>query len=337
MGRGVHAPRRGSLGFYPRVRARRIVARIRRWPKVEVERPQLLGFAAYKAGMTHAVIIEDKPTSPFYGREVVKAVTILDAPPLFVFGIRLYSSTTYGLRSIFEVISDKLPRDLGRKIPIPKNYNKEDAISKAQQLISKASEVRVLACTQPRLSGLKKKTPEIVEIKVAAKSVEDSWNYALSLLEKDVRATDVFKEGQYVDVVSVTKGKGFQGVVKRYGVKIMPRWHKHRKGHRRIGSVGPQNPSMPFTIPRPGQLGYHQRTEYNKRIIKMGEDGLSITVKGGFVGYGIVRGSYIILLGSVPGPRGRLVKLRYPMRPPKSVPTSPPRIVSINIDSKQGG
>lgn len=337
MGRSVHQPRRGSLGFYPRVRVRRIVARIRRWPNVEVEKPQLLGFAAYKAGMTHAVVIEDKPTSPFYGREMVKAVTILDAPPLFIFGVRLYSSTSYGLKSVFEVLSDKLPRDLERKVTLPKNYNKEEALLKAQQLISKASEVRVLACTQPRLSGLRKKTPEIMEIKVAAKSVQEAWNYALSILGREVKATEVFKEGQYVDVISITKGKGFQGVVKRYGVKIMPRWHKHRKGHRRTGTVSPQKPDMMYSVPRPGQLGFHQRTEYNKRIIKMGDDGLSITVKGGFVGYGIVKGSYIVLLGSVPGPKGRLVKLRFPIRPPRSAPTTPPKIVSINVDSKQGG
>ncbi|MDH5815807.1 MAG: 50S ribosomal protein L3 [Candidatus Nezhaarchaeota archaeon] len=337
MGRSVHQPRRGSLGYYPRVRARRIVARIRRWPDVKVEKPQLLGFAAYKAGMTHAIVIEDKPTSPFYGREIAKAVTILDAPPLLVFGIRLYSLTPYGLRSLFEVLSDKLPKDLERKITIPKNYNKEEAIGKAQQLISKASEVRVLVCTQPRLSGLKKKTPEIMEIKVAAKSIQEAWNYALSILGREVKASEVFKEGQYVDVISITKGKGFQGVVKRYGVKIMPRWHKHRKGHRRTGTVSPQKPDMMYSVPRPGQLGFHQRTEYNKRILKMGEDGLTITVKGGFVGYGVVKGPYIVLLGSVPGPKGRLVRLRFPIRPPKNAPTTPPKIISINVDSKQGG
>jgi large subunit ribosomal protein L3 len=319
------------------VRARRIVTRIRSWPQVKVEKPQLLAFAAYKAGMTHAIVIEDKSTSPFYGKEVVKAVTILDAPPLFVYGIRLYSSTPYGLKSTFEILADNLPKDLERKTSPPKNYNKEEKIAMAQQLLNETAEVRVLACTQPRLSGLRKKVPEIMEIKVAAKSAEEAWNYALSILGKEVRASDVFREGQYVDVISVTKGKGFQGVVKRYGVKIMPRWHKHRKGHRRTGTVSPQKPDMMYSVPRPGQLGFHQRTEYNKRIIKIGEDGLSVTVGGGFVGYGIVRGPYIVLLGSVPGPRGRLVRLRFPIRPPKSTFTAPPKIVSINIDSKQGG
>jgi large subunit ribosomal protein L3 len=319
------------------VRAQRIVARIRSWPHIDVEKPQLLGFAAYKAGMTHAVVIEDKPTSPFYGREMVRAVTILDAPPLFVYGVRLYSSTPYGLKSVFEVLADNLPKDLARKTSLPKNYNKEEKIARAQQLLNEVAEVRVLACTQPRLSGLGKKTPEVMEIKVAAKSVEEAWKYAVSILGKEIKASDVFKEGQYVDVISITKGKGFQGVVKRYGVKIMPRWHKHRKGHRRTGTVSPQKPDMMYSVPRPGQLGFHQRTEYNKRIIKIGEDGLSMTVKGGFVGYGIVKGPYIVLLGSVSGPKGRPVKLRFSIRPPRGAPTAPPKIVSIDISSKQGG
>lgn len=325
------------MAYYPRVRARRIVARIRSWPKVDVEKPQLLAFAAYKAGMTHAVIVEDHPTSPFYGKEMVKAVTILDAPPLKVFGIRLYASTPYGLKSLCEVLAKELPEDLGRKITLPRSYDEEQAISKAKALLDKACEVRVLACTQPRLSGLRKKTPEIMEIKVAAHSVEEAWNYALSILGKEVKASDVFQEGLYVDVIAVTKGKGFQGVVKRFGVKIMPRWHKHRKGYRKVGCISPQHPDMSYAIPRPGQMGFHQRTEYNKRIIKMGDDGLSVTVKGGFVGYGVVRGPYIVLLGSVPGPKGRLVKLRYPIRPPGTIPKSTPKIVEINVDSKQGG
>ncbi|MDI9619894.1 MAG: 50S ribosomal protein L3 [Candidatus Nezhaarchaeota archaeon] len=337
MGRGVHAPRRGSLSFYPRVRARSIVARIRSWPELPAEKPQLLGFAAYKAGMTHAVIVEDRATSPFYGRERVRAVTILDAPPIFVFGVRLYSRTPEGLKSICEVLADNCPADLKRRAPLPGSYDKERAMAKAQEMLERASEVRVLACTRPRLSGLRKKTPEIMEIKVGARSAREAWDYALSILGKDVKATDVFKAGQYVDVTTVSKGKGFQGVVRRYGVKVMPRWHKHRKGHRRIGSVGPRHPNMTYSIPRPGQLGFHQRTEYNKRILDIGDDGFSVTVKGGFVNYGIVRGQYIMMLGSIPGPKGRLVKLRYAIRPPRSPPTTAPKIVEVNLDSKQGG
>ncbi|MEM2217259.1 MAG: 50S ribosomal protein L3, partial [Thermofilaceae archaeon] len=67
-------PRRGSMAYYPRKRARSIVARIRRWG--ESEKPQLLGFAGYKVGVLHVVKIEDNPHSPFHGQEVVKVATV---------------------------------------------------------------------------------------------------------------------------------------------------------------------------------------------------------------------------------------------------------------------
>ncbi|MGC8836215.1 MAG: 50S ribosomal protein L3, partial [Infirmifilum sp.] len=123
--------------------------------------------------------------------------------------------------------------------------------------------------------------------------------------------------------------KGFQGVVKRYGVKEMPRWHKHRKGHRRIGSVGPQGPSIMFYTPFAGQTGFHQRTEYNKRIIKIGEVAKeNINPAGGWPHYGLVRTKFILIEGSVPGAIKRLVKLRYPIRLLK--PLEAPKVVYIS-------
>ena len=72
---GGTRPRRGSMGFYPRKRAKSIIARVRRWPKIS--EVKLLGFAAYKVGMAHMVMTEDYKYSPLYGKEVVKPVTIL--------------------------------------------------------------------------------------------------------------------------------------------------------------------------------------------------------------------------------------------------------------------
>ncbi|MEM2903831.1 MAG: 50S ribosomal protein L3, partial [Candidatus Bathyarchaeia archaeon] len=71
-----HAPKHGSLAYLPRKRAKSIVARIRYWPEVKADNPRLLGFMAYKAGMTYAVIIETKKRSPYFGREVIRPVTV---------------------------------------------------------------------------------------------------------------------------------------------------------------------------------------------------------------------------------------------------------------------
>ncbi len=83
-------------------------------------------------------------------------------------------------------------------------------------------------------------------------------------------------------------------------------------------------------------MGYHQRTEYNKRILKMGIDGSEISPKGGFLRYGPVKGTYVVLNGSLPGSAKRLIRLRYPARSPKKVPEAPPKITYISLESPQG-
>jgi len=324
-------PRRGSMGYYPRVRAKSIVARVRSWPAVDEIR--LLLFAGYKVGMAHIFYVESDPHSPLYGREVFCPVTIVECPPLRIVGVRVYKNSPYGLKTLTEIWTPNFEEYLRRKVTLPKVSKEAEEKFKAKIEEIKgmeADEVRVIAHTQPWLSGLGKKTPEIFEIAIGG-SPNNALNYALSLLGKEVNITDVFKEGQLIDVISITKGKGFQGVIKRFGVKILPRWHKHRKGHRRIGSIGPTKPAVMFTTPRPGQMGFHQRTEYNKRILKIGDISKeNINPKGGFKHYGIIRTQYVIIEGSVPGPVKRLIKMRYPIRPPKEALPEPPKITYIS-------
>jgi large subunit ribosomal protein L3 len=90
------------------------------------------------------------------------------------------------------------------------------------------------------------------------------------------------------------------------------------KHHRQIGTLGSQSPGrVRWTIPRAGQLGFFQRTEYNKRLLKIGEDSKEINPSSGFTNYGIVKSSFILLEGSIPGSRKRLVMMRPAIRPPK--------------------
>lgn len=309
--RKKHAPRRGSLAFRPKARARSIVPRIKFWP--EVAEPRLLGFAGYKAGMTHAFIIEMDKNSPNYGKEVFVPVTVIETPPLTVCALRLYEETARGLRTLYEVWAEKLPKELERKLTLPKNYKAAERLAEAEKLLTRACDVRVLACTNPRISGLGKKTPELMEIALGGKGVREKWEYAKNLLGKQVNVDEVFQEGQYIDVVAVSKGKGFAGVVKRYGVHRKS--HKSRKTVREVGCIGPWHPpTVMWTVPRAGQLGFHHRTEYGKQILKIGKDGGEITPKGGFHKYGVIRGAYLLLRGSVPGPVKRLIRLRFPVR-----------------------
>ena len=264
------APRHGSLAFSPRKRAKSIVARIRKWPKVDFDKPRLLAFAGYKAGMTHAVVVEDNPNSPDAGKEKTHAATVVETPPLFVFGVRVYEQTPYGLKTLGEVWANNLPQHLARRLKLPKReLPVEEFFEKLNERIDRVKDVRVLVCTQPHLAGIHKKTPEVFEIKIDGGTVKDRLEYAKSILGKEVRVTDVFEEGMYVDVIAVTKGKGFQGVIKRFGVKR--KHHKSRKTVREVGAIGGRTPKHVMrTVPRAGQMGFHQRTEYNKRILKIG-------------------------------------------------------------------
>jgi large subunit ribosomal protein L3 len=332
--RKKHAPKRGSLAYLPRGRAAREVGKISFWPSVE-QGPTLLGFAGYKAGMTHVFMIEDKQGTPDFGKEIVHPATILDAPPIQVCAIRAYIKNEYGLRTFTEAWMKKPPKDLNRTLTLPKNSDPNQGLKKIEENLDRITEFRLLTITQPKLATVSKKKMDIMEIKVDGGSIEEQFEYAKKLLGKTISITEVFKEGQFIDVVSVTKGKGFQGPVKRWGIKILPR--KSRKTRRGVAAIGPWKPArLLYTVPRAGQMGYHQRTEYNKRILRIGSDGSEVSPKGGFLRYGFVRGTYILVDGSLPGPAKRLIRLRYPARPPRDVPEAPPKITHISLESQQG-
>jgi len=327
------APRHGSLAYLPRGRAKRTVGRIRFWPKVE-EGPTMLGFMGYKAGMTHIMMVEDKPGSLHLGKEASHPATILDVPPIIVFAIRAYTKDQYGLHTFTEAWMKSPPKDFDRALVLPEEFNTEENLKKIEENLEKIAEIRLLAATQPRLVAVPKKKPDISEIKVDGGSIKEQVEYAKSLLGKNVSITDVFKEGHFMDAIAITKGKGFQGPVKRWGINILPR--KSRKTKRGVASIGPWRPArVLYTVPRAGQMGYHQRTEYNKRILKIGVAGKDVTPKGGFVRYGEVKGTYVIVDGSLPGPVKRLVRLRYPARPPTKVPDALPNITYISLESTQ--
>ena len=165
--------------------------------------------------------------------------------------------------------------------------------------------------------------------------LQERLDYAKATLGKAVAFTDFTKEGEMVDVASVTKGRGWQGVTKRWGTKLLI--HKNSKHRRLIGTLGTKRPNyVRPTVPQGGQVGYHQRTELNKRVLKIGDKGEEITPKGGFLHYGVVRNSYVVLHGTVPGPSKRLVRMREPVRPHFVKLSEPPQMTFVSLESKQG-
>ncbi|MEM7826882.1 MAG: 50S ribosomal protein L3 [Candidatus Aenigmatarchaeota archaeon] len=302
----IKKPRRGSLQYWPRKRAKRIYPSVK-WKTIEDAKP--VGFASYKVGMTHVQYIKNN-------KPVVRAVTILEAPPLFVCGMRFYrKGENNNLNAFGEFWAEKLPKGIERKIGrhTPKNQfdfekNKENV-----------AEIRLIVCTQPTKSGMHKKKPELFELGLG-NNPEKQYDYGKGLIGKELSIKDVFRPGEYCDVTSITKGYGFTGAVKRFGIKVQGR--KDEQHHRHPGSIGSTTPrKVDWRVPMPGQYGFFQRTEYNKRILMIGDNPNKINKKAGFTGYGIVKGDYILLDGSVPGPRKRLVIISKPRRKAKYEPT----------------
>jgi large subunit ribosomal protein L3 len=332
--RKKHAPRRGSLAYLPRGRASKFLPRIKNWPSLNGDSAKLLGFVGYKAGMTHAVMTIDNPNSPYQGQETVIPVTVIDTPPIRPFSIRGYTTTPYGVKLVTEVLAETLSEDLRKAIPFPKEYDYGAKMKEFEENLDSLAEIRMLIHTQPRLAGVPKKKPDITEYKVGAPSVREAFEYAQSILGTDVRVADILGEGILVDTIAVTKGHGFQGPVRRWGIRILQ--HKSRKTKRGVGCIGPWTPSnIRYSVPRAGQTGFHTRTSFNNKVLKMGERGEEITPSGGFVNYGVIRGDYIMLHGSIPGTVKRPVRFRFAIRPKKGHVDAPTQVSYISTASKQ--
>ncbi len=327
-----HHPRRGSMGYSPRKRAQGMTPKIRAWGDIE-KGPKLQGYPGFKAGMTHGFVIDYRPTSTTSGQEIRVPITVVEVPPITVCGLRFYRESHEGLKTIGEVWAKKVDPLLKRRLPVPKSFDTEDMWKKID--LERVDEVRAIVHTHPeKVSGVPSKTPEIIEIRIGGGTIQERIDKGREILGKEFNYNSFAREGDMIDVSGITKGKGTQGHVKRWGVKILS--HKNSKSRRNIGTTGVFIPGyIRPTVPQAGQTGFHQRTEYNKRILKVGNKGEEITPKGGFVDYGIVKNPYVLLHGSIPGPVKRTVIMRDPVRK-VGVEVEEPKLTYISTESNQG-
>jgi large subunit ribosomal protein L3 len=278
---------------------------------------RLCGFAGYKAGMTHMTFIDDTE-SPTKGTEVFASATVVECPPITVYGVRGYKKG--------QVVADAICPDEKVLKPLGISKKKDGKLSS-----SDIDSVFVLAYARPDLTGMGKKTPERMEIAVGGKDIAEKLEYANSLLGKEVKVSEVFKTGEVLDSIAITKGKGWQGTVKRFGTSVQRRKATGKRRH--IGSLGAWHPGyVQYTVPMPGQMGYHKRTEQNKRIMKMGAAS-EINPKGGFTQYGVLKNDYILIRGSLAGPQKRLIRFRRAMKAPSTIKV--PDIKYVSTESKQ--
>jgi len=352
--RKYEAPRHGSSAFKPRKRSKKHRGKIRKFPKDDHTKvPHLTAFMGHKAGMTHIVREVDKPGSKIHKREVVEAVTIIECPPIIVIGVVGYIQTPHGLRTLTTVWTEHITPDVKRRFY--KNWyrskrkaftkyvkkhtgDKSDITNELARMKKYCHVVRVIAHTQIRMVPVGQKKAHILEIQVNGGTIAEKVDFAYKLFEKPVTVDTVFSQNEMVDTIANTKGKGYEGVTTRWGVRRLPR--KTHKGLRKVACIGAWHPArVSWAVARAGQNGYHHRTEINKKVYRIGKaakkpDGSveynaktdfdltekTITPLGGFPHYGIVNHDYIMLKGAVIGPKKRAITLRKSIIPNTSRP-----------------
>lgn len=305
------------MQFWHRRRARRIYPLVRSWPKTNDTK--LLGFGGYKVGMLHAMVSDNRPNSPTKGESISIPVTVLECPPIKVVSLRFYKKTPYGLKASDSFFAPSLNKDLARKIRLPKETKQlPENID-----FGKYHDINVQVYTCPRATGLKKK-PEIFEVACGGSSVKDKFEFAKSLLNREIKVGEFFKAGEQVDTHGVSKGKGYQGPVKRFGISI--RSHKSEKTKRGPGSLGAWTGNRSWTVSHAGQMGFHTRMEFNKQLIMIGSNPEFVNPAGGFIRYGKVKSDFVLLKGSVVGAAKRFVRFNHTIRSNKKVPKEAPLI-----------
>ncbi|KAJ2127126.1 60S ribosomal protein L3, partial [Coemansia sp. RSA 678] len=275
-------------------------------------------------------------------KEIVEAVTVIEAPPMVVVGVVGYIETPRGMRALTSVWAEHLSDEVKRRFYKNWYRSKKKAFTKyaakyssdngkqitqdLERIKKYSSVVRVIAHTQMNKVRVGQKKAHIMEIQVNGGTIAEKVDWVREHFEKTVSVGDVFEMNEVIDVIGVTKGRGVEGVTARWGTKKLPR--KTHRGLRKVACIGAWHPSrVMYSVARSGQDGYHHRTEANKKIYRIanGSDESSakteqdltqksITPLGGFPHYGEVKEDFVIIKGSCVGVKKRVLTLRKSLR-----------------------
>ena len=300
------SPRKGSLQFWPRKRASKFLPRVN-WNAISSKK-NLKGFICYKAGMASAYVKDETPNSMTKGKKISVPITILECPPIRIFSVRLYKNG----KVVKEILAENPDKELKRKIRLPKTKTgKIDDIKPENK--GEFDDIRVLCYSQVKRTGIKK-TADLSEMGLSG-TFEEKLNFIKENLGKEISVSNVFEKDDLVDLRGLTKGKGFAGPVKRFGITL--KQHKSEKGRRRPGSLGPWHPArVTFRAPMAGQLGMFTRIVYNNKIIDMGKSE-NINWLRDISNFGNVKTDYLVIAGSVQGPAKRQLLITSPLRKTK--------------------
>ena len=293
------SPRKGSLQFWPRKRAAKFLPRVN-WSAVNSGK-SLKGFIGYKAGMVSVEVTDKTPNSMTKDKQIIIPATIIECPQMRIFSVRFYKNN----KPAKDILAEQLDKELKRKIKIPKQHKtKLDSVKPEDY-----DDVSVIVYSQVKKTGLKKK-PDLSEMGLAG-SLEEKMNFIKEYLNKEISVENVLEQGQLIDLRGLTKGKGFSGPVKRFGIKLKKA--KSEKGRRRPGNLGPWHPArVTFRVPMAGQLGMFTRVNYNHKLIEIAK--ASEKPIKNIKNYGDIKTDYLIVAGSVQGSAKRQILITAPLR-----------------------
>jgi large subunit ribosomal protein L3 len=300
---GGTRPRYGSLQFWPRKRAEKLIPSVN-WDVVKGDGKgdSILGAIGYKVGMGTALVKDLTDKSMTQNKKIYVPITVIEVPGMKVYSVRFYKN-----RKVLKDVVVSADKELKRVILAPKQVQSLD-----EKAPKDFDDIRLIVYSIPSQTSVKK-APDLIELAIDAK---DKLAFAKSLVGKEITLKDFIKY-QLLDVRGLTKGKGLVGPVKRMGISLKA--HKTEKGVRRPGTLGPWHPAhTSFRVAMAGQLGMFTRVTYNNRVIGSGSIAeKNINPAGGFKNYGNIRSSYLFIRGSVQGPQKRQLLLTPSFRPTK--------------------
>ncbi len=103
---------------------------------------------------------------------------------------------------------------------------------------------------------------------------------------------DIFKVNDYVDITGVSKGRGFSGVMKRWGFSGGPASHGAHKSHRRVGAIGMSSPRLFKGKKMPGRMGARRVTCQSLKVVRVNLEENLLMVKGAVPG---ANGGYLLI------------------------------------------
>jgi large subunit ribosomal protein L3 len=135
------------------------------------------------------------------------------------------------------------------------------------------------------------------------KRLKEFRDFSKEVKVGDVIGPDLFEVGDYVDAIGVTKGRGFEGVVKRHSFRGGDSTHGAKGWHRRSGAIGQR--LFPGTVMRgmkmPGHMGQVQRTTQNLQVVQVRPEDNVLLIKGAIPGS---KGDYVVIRESKKNPKG---------------------------------